>query len=55
MPSKNDITGDELKSKPVNDNYRDNFDGIFKKKTGKVEADEVSTERSGARTIEKRS
>ena len=51
--SKNDITGDELKSKPVNDNYRDNFDEIFKKKTGKVEADEVHTERSGAGTIKK--
>ena len=32
MTSKNDITGDELKSKPVNDNYRDNFNAIFKKK-----------------------
>jgi hypothetical protein len=27
--SKNDITGDEIRSKQTNDNYRNNFDRIF--------------------------
>jgi hypothetical protein len=29
MFAKNDITGDDLKSKPNNDNYLDNFDRVF--------------------------
>ena len=32
MPSTNDITGDKLKSKPNSQEYRDNFDNIFKPK-----------------------
>lgn len=37
MTSKNEVTGDELKSKPNSDAYRDNYDKIFKdkKKGGK--------------------
>lgn len=30
-PSKNNITGDSLVSKPNTDNYRDNYDAIFRK------------------------
>ncbi len=32
MTSKNDITGDELKSKSNNDKYREGWDRIFGKK-----------------------
>jgi hypothetical protein len=32
--SKNDITGDEIKTKEVSDSYRDNFDKIFGKPKG---------------------
>jgi len=32
MTSRNDITGDELKSKTNNDKYRDGWDRIFGKK-----------------------
>lgn len=32
MATRNDITGDALVSKRNNDNYRDNFDRIFRKK-----------------------
>ena len=30
--SKNDVTGDELRSKPNSDKYRSNYDSIFGKK-----------------------
>ena len=30
--SNNDITGDEIKTKPSSQSYRDNYDRIFKKK-----------------------
>lgn len=32
MSAKNDITGDNIKTKYVSDKYRDNFDEIFRKK-----------------------
>ena len=32
--SKNDITGDEIKTKGASDSYRDNFDKIFGKPKG---------------------
>lgn len=32
MATRNDITNDVIKSKVSNKNYRDNFEGIFKKK-----------------------
>jgi len=41
MTSRNDITGDELKSKTNNDLYRDGWDRIFGKK--KEEKKEVRT------------
>lgn len=31
MTTRNDITGDEIKTKDVSDKYRENFDRIFKK------------------------
>jgi hypothetical protein len=31
--SKNDITGDDIKSKSNSDSYRDNYDAIFRKPT----------------------
>jgi len=36
MTTKNDVTGDAIKSKPSSDTYRDNYDRIFgAKKTSK--------------------
>ncbi|MDX1532792.1 MAG: hypothetical protein R3230_01145 [Nitrosopumilaceae archaeon] len=35
MVSKNDVTGDLIQSKGSNDNYRNNFDNIFKKRKEK--------------------
>ena len=32
MATKNDITGDTVTSRPASDNYRDNYDAIFRKK-----------------------
>ena len=32
MATKNDITGDSISSKKTSDEYRDNYDKIFKKK-----------------------
>jgi hypothetical protein len=39
MATKNDITGDQLKSKPQSEKYRDNWERIFgqKKKDNKKE------------------
>jgi hypothetical protein len=34
MTTRNDITGDEIKTKGVSDSYRDNFDKIFGKPKG---------------------
>ena len=31
MTTKNDITGDELRSKTSTDKFRDNWDGVFSK------------------------
>lgn len=36
MPTKNDITGDQIKTKLPSENYRNNFDKIFGKKKKKV-------------------
>ena len=35
MTTKNEHTGDKLKSKPNTDKYRDNYDAIFKSKKKK--------------------
>lgn len=32
MTTTNDITGDKLKTKPANNQYRDNYEAIFRKK-----------------------
>ena len=39
--SKNDVTGDEIKTKQITDAYRKNFDEIFKRK--QVEAGYTGT------------
>ena len=39
MPSHNEITGDALVSKTNNDNYRNNYDAIFGKKTKETQDD----------------
>lgn len=39
MTSRNDITGDELKSKTNNDKYRDGWERIFGKKDDKKPED----------------
>lgn len=31
MATTNPVTGDEIKSKPASDKYRDNYDAIFRK------------------------
>jgi hypothetical protein len=31
MTTRNDITGDEIKTKEITDKYRENFDKIFRK------------------------
>lgn len=36
MATKNDITGDSLKSKPASQKYRDNWERIFGKKKRKT-------------------
>ena len=51
MPSKNDITGDEIKSKGSSDLYRDGWDRIFGKKKEPKE-DEAFLEANEA-TLEK--
>ena len=33
MTTKNDVTGDEIKSKPTNEKFRDNYDNMFVGKT----------------------
>lgn len=35
MTTRNNITGDKIKSKPSTDKYRDNYDKIFKSKKDK--------------------
>lgn len=35
MPARNDVTGDRIVSGKVTDNYRNNFDDIFKKDNNK--------------------
>lgn len=35
MAAKNDVTGDEIKTKTNSDLYRDNYDKIFRKKQEK--------------------
>lgn len=42
MPTKNDITGDEIKTKTISDSYRENYDRIFRKR--KTE-DEIQLEK----------
>jgi len=47
MTTKNDITGDSLRSKTNNKNYRDNWDKAFGKQTNTVGTVKDSTERQG--------
>lgn len=39
MATKNDVTGDEIKSKVSSEQYRENYDKIFRKKTRAAEID----------------
>lgn len=39
MATQNDVTGDQIKSKPVSDRYRDNYDAIFRKDKKDAEGD----------------
>jgi hypothetical protein len=52
MTTKNDITGDSIKSKINNKKYRDNWDIIFnnKQKTEKKESERNSTVKDGENT-----
>ena len=45
MAAKNDITGDSLRSKSTSDDYRDNWERIYGKRSAnkKVPVDESST------------
>lgn len=47
MASINDVTGDKLQSKLSNDNYRSNFDVIFRKKPNTEQSNKVE---NGERT-----
>ena len=42
MASRNDITGDEIKSKASNKAYEDNYDRIFGKKKEKTLKDSIN-------------
>ena len=42
MATKNEITGDALITKASNDNYRNNYDLIFRKKNGKLPQQEAA-------------
>lgn len=45
MAARNDVTGDLIKSRPLNTAYSDNWDAIFgKKKTEEVVQEETITE-----------
>lgn len=43
MATSNDITGDALRSRPVTNKYRDNYDSIFKKKESTPKENENSS------------
>ena len=46
MTTTNPITGDPIKTKPASDNYRENFDRVFRKacpRCGKVNAADIHT------------
>jgi hypothetical protein len=49
MASKNDITGDLIKSKSSNEKYRDNYDRIFRK-SNVVENKNPKKELNGIKT-----
>lgn len=49
---KNDITGDELKTKPASDAYRQNYDLIFRKPTDKRELEDAQAEDEAFKAIE---
>lgn len=36
MATRNDITGDSIQTKGISDNYRDNYDNIFRKKDEEI-------------------
>jgi hypothetical protein len=42
--SKNDITGDEIKSKPSTEKYRENYDKIFGNKKYNISSEEQCEE-----------
>ena len=46
MTAKNDITGDEIKTKTITDSYRDNYDIIFRKDKLKQKEDNEKFEKS---------
>jgi 1,2-phenylacetyl-CoA epoxidase PaaB subunit len=46
MTTRNPITGDPIQTKPATDNYRENFDRVFRKacpRCGKVNAADIHT------------
>lgn len=45
--SKNDITGDTISTKPVTDQYRENWEKIFGNKTNQKENNQNSKEETG--------
>ena len=42
MATKNDVTGDSIRTKTVSKAYRDNYDRIFRKKKKAVKKEESS-------------
>jgi hypothetical protein len=46
MSSKNDVTGDSLRTKPTSESYANNYDAIFRKpKETPMDSTEVSTDK----------
>lgn len=53
MAARNDVTGDLIKSRPLNSAYSDNWDAIFgKKKTEEVVQEETITEEATNEILE---
>jgi len=40
MPTKNDVTGDTIQTKPASDLYRENYDNVFKLDPNKKKRDD---------------
>jgi hypothetical protein len=44
MTTRNPITGDPIQTKPASDNYRENFDRIFRRTTAVMQAQQQLTD-----------